>query len=72
MIKKKEEKRQKNVENPDLGTRNFMISNYHTKTHFKGATGLMMQTGSALKTTDQDLRANFKLSHRVDKGGQVR
>jgi hypothetical protein len=69
MIRKKVEKGEKNVENPDLGTRNFMIPNYHTKTHFKAATGLMMQTGSALKTTDQELRANFKLSHRVDKGG---
>ena len=32
----------KNIENPDLGTRNFMLPSYHTKTHFKGATGLQM------------------------------
>lgn len=45
-----------------------MLPSYHTKTHFKGATGLYMQTGSSLKANDQDLRAGYKLSHRVDKG----
>ena len=68
IIKKKVEKKEKNIENPDLGNRNFMLPSYHTKTHFKGATGLYMQTGSSLKANDQDLRAGYKLSHRVDKG----
>ena len=38
MIKKKYEKI--NVENPDLGVRNFMLPIYHQKMHFKGATSL--------------------------------
>ena len=68
MIKKKHEKKEKNTEAPDLGNRNFMIPSYHTKTHFKAATGLHLQAGSAsLMASQQDLRADFKLSHRVDK-----
>ena len=29
-----------NNENPDLGTRNYMLPSYHTKTHYKGAFSL--------------------------------
>ena len=72
MIKKKHEKKERNTENPDLGNRNFMIPSYHTKTHFKGATGLHLQAGTtSLIASEQDLRVDFKLSHRVDKVGDT-
>jgi len=50
MIKKRMEK--ENTENPDLGTRNFMLPSYHQKTFYKAATSLHMQTENSLKAPD--------------------
>jgi hypothetical protein len=37
--------KKQNIENPDLGNRNYMLPSYHKKTHFKAATTLHMQDG---------------------------
>ena len=78
IIRKKWHK-EMNKEVVDLGNRNFMLPSYHTKTHFKAATSLQMQTDSSLKSPDKRLLGELSLdSHarelakRTDKASEVK
>jgi|APSaa5957512535_1039671.scaffolds.fasta_scaffold88312_1 hypothetical protein len=46
----------KSKENPDFGTRNYMLPSYHEKTHFKGALSLQMQSSPSVIADDNNLR----------------
>lgn len=59
LIQKRMKKR--SIENPDLGHRNFILPSYHTKTYYKGATSLQMQTETSVKVNDSELRNNLNL-----------
>lgn len=52
----------KKVEKPDFGHRNYILPSYHSKTHFKAAQAIQMQTVNSLKGSERYFRGEFKLA----------
>lgn len=53
----------KRHEKPDYGHRNFILPSYHSKTHFKAAQSIQMQTENSLIGTERYYRGEFKLAN---------
>lgn len=58
---KKKMKKFSEKETIKLEHRNFILPSYHTKTYFRGATSLQLQTDASLQMKDEVLRKQFRL-----------